>query len=232
MHLVYVDDSKDEKLSCFSAIIIPALRWNEALEHLIAFRRAIKASHGIYSTIELHATDWLGGRGNVAPQTVLRSERALLFQDALRHYISLPECSILNGVAPRSADTQLFERLINRIQINMASRNSQAIIISDEGKSYDHLIRRMRRFNPIVGRFGGVLDRRIDRVIEDIVYRKSDRSLFIQAADFCAFSLLRMENPTPAIQRHGLAEAFMILEPVLEKRAFAKDHRQLGIIRV
>lgn len=231
MHLVYVDDSKDENSSCFSAIILPVSRWNEALDHLIAFRRAIKASHGIYTTIELHATDWIGGRGNIAPQTVRRDERAGLFKDAMRHIAKLPECCIINAHGPRRAENLLFERLCNRIQSNMSKRNSRAIIISDEGKNYDGLVRKMRRFNPIQGHFGGTLNRPLDRIIEDLVYRKSDRSLFIQAADFCAFSLLRMETPTPAIRRHGLEDAFMILEPVLVKQAFGKDPRRLGIIR-
>lgn len=232
MHLVYIDDSKDEQSCCFSAIIIPADRWLEALDHLVAFRRAIKASHGVYSTIELHATDWIGGRGNVAPSTIRRDERARIFQSALQHITQLPDCSIINAHGRRREEDTLFERLCNRIQRNMQSRNSRAMIISDEGKNFDPIVRRMRRHNPIAGRYGGVLQRPLDRIVEDLVYRKSDRSYFIQAADFCAFSLLRMESPTAAILRHGLENAFLLLEPVLEKRAYGSDHRQLGIIRV
>lgn len=231
MHLVYVDDSKDEKTCCFSAIIIPAERWSDALQHLIDFRRAIKAFYGVYTSIELHATDWLGGRGNVAPKKILRSKRADIFRIALRHYAQLPECSIINAHGRRSQDTTLFERLCNRLQTNMQKQKSRAIIISDEGKNYDGLVRKLRRHNPIPSRFGGVVHCPLDRIIEDIVYRKSERSLFIQAADFCAYSLLRMESPTPAILTRGLQDAFLELEPALEKRAYAKDPRKLGIIR-
>lgn len=232
MHLVYIDDSKDEQSCCFSAIILPAIRWADALEHLLAFRRAIKASHGIYIKLELHATDWLGGRGNVAPNPIMRSERGAIFREALRQIALLPECAIINAHGPRAQELRLFERLCNRLQRNMAVRNSHAILISDEGKSFDGLVRRMRRFNPITGRFGGVLDRPLDRIVEDLVYRKSERSLFIQAADFCAYSLLRFEGPTPRIERMGLQDSFMLLERVLEKRAFGADPRKLGIIRV
>jgi Protein of unknown function (DUF3800) len=231
MHLVYVDDSKDEKTCCFSAIIIPAEQWSKALEHLIHLRRTMKAVDGIYTTIELHATDWLGGRGNVAPVKVLRSRRAAIFRIALRHFAKLPECSILNAHGRRSQDSILFERLCNRLQTNMAKQRSRAIIISDEGKSYDSLVRRMRRYNPIPSRFGGVVHRPLDRIVEDLVYRKSERSLFIQAADFCAYSLLRMETPTPSIITRGLQDAFLELKPALELRAYAKDPRKLGIIR-
>lgn len=232
MHLVYVDDSKDDKTCCFSAIIIPADRWSDALDHLIHLRRTMKSVDGIYTTIELHATDWLGGRGNVAPTKILRSRRAAIFRIVLRHIAKLPDCSILNAHGRRSQDGLLFERLCNRLQTNMAKQKSRAIIISDEGKSYDSLVRRMRRHNPIPRRYGGgFVHRPLDRIVEDLVYRKSERSLFIQAADFCAYSLLRMEAPTPSITMRGLEDAFLELKPALELRAYAKDPRKLGIIR-
>jgi hypothetical protein len=145
--------------------------------------------------------------------------------------VQLPECSIINAHGRRKDEDTLFERLCNRVQRNMQNRDSRAMIISDEGKNFDPIVRKMRRHNPITGRFGGVLNRPLDRIVEDLVYRKSDRSYFIQAADFCAFSLLRMESPTPAILRHELSNAFMMLEPVLEKRAYSSDPRRLGIIR-
>ena len=70
-----------------------------------------------------------------------------------------------------------------------------------------------------------------EKVVEDIVYRDSRRSLFIQAADFSAFSLLRFEAPTAKAVTMGFDQSFMRLEPVLFKRAFAADPKKLGIIR-
>jgi hypothetical protein len=232
MHLVYIDDSKDEQSCCFSAIVISEDDWQPALDYLVAYRKRLKAEHGIYVSVEMHATDWLGGRGNIAATTIRRDVRAMLFRETLKAIVGIPNCSILNAHGPRRAQDQLFERLCNRINVNMTKRRSRAILISDEGKSFDSLVRRMRRHNPIPGHFGGVLQKPLDRIVEDPVYRHSDRSYFIQAADFCAFSLLRMESPTPAIIRHGLQDAFLDLGPALERRAFAQDPRKLGIIRV
>ena len=237
MHLVYVDDSKDEKSVCFSALMIPSEDWLEAFNHLIDMRRAMKASHGIYTRLELHATDWLGGRGNVAPDTVVRSERMKLFDFVLSEIIKLPKVAIFNAHGPRASEEVIFQRLVQRIENTMKRRSDQAIIISDEGKNYDHLVRKMRRINYIPSAMGawasGATSKNIpaECVVEYIVYRDSKRSLFIQMADFCAFSLLRMEGPTSKAVAMGFDKSFMILEPALFKIAFKADPRKLGIIR-
>jgi Protein of unknown function (DUF3800) len=237
MHLVYVDDSKDDKSVCFSAIVIPSEQWLKAFDQLIAMRREMKNSHGIYTRIELHATDWLGGRGNVAPQTVVRSERKKLFDAVLKEVTSLPDVLIFNAHGPRNSEETLFQRLIQRIENTMKRKSDQAIIISDEGKNYDHLVRKMRRVNYIPSAMGvwasGATSKNIpaECIVEDIVYRDSRRSLFIQAADFCAFSLLRFENPTAKATAMGFDQSFKILEPALFKIAFKADPRKLGIIR-
>lgn len=169
MHLVYVDDSKDEKHVCFSAIIIPAARWLEAFNYLVAVRREMKKSHGIYTRLELHATDWLGGRGNVAPQTVRRIDRAYLFNYVLDRIVELPEVKMLNAHSVRANEDELFKRLMQRIE---------------------------------------------------------------QAADFCAYSLLRFEGPTERAVKMGFDQSFLRLENTFIKQAFGADPRKLGIIRV
>jgi hypothetical protein len=71
MHLVYIDDSKDPGAVCFSAILIPAVGWQGALDHLIALRRQLWESDRIYIRKELHATDFVGGRGRISPKYVI-----------------------------------------------------------------------------------------------------------------------------------------------------------------
>lgn len=237
MHLVYVDDSKDEKSVCFSAIMLPANKWLEAFDILIEMRRSMKRSHGIYTRLELHATDWLGGRGTVAPGTVPRVERMKLFNDVLDTITKLPDVAIFNAYGARASEETLFQYLMQRIQNTVAYRSDQALVISDEGKNYDHLLRKMRRFNYIPSAYGawetGSFTKNMPAkdLIEDIVYRDSERSFFIQAADFCAFSLLRFENPTAKAKAMGFDKSFLRLGPVLFRRAFAADPRKMGIIR-
>jgi hypothetical protein len=155
MHLVYIDDSKDERHLGFSALFIPADHWHECLQHLIEMRRQMKAHYGIYTTIELHATDWIGGRGNIAPHIVPKGARAALFDYALSSFVLLPGALLLNAFGRPSDEWTLFERMLNRIQVFLTKAGSRAIIISDEGKNYDSLLRKMRRYNFIPSRFGG-----------------------------------------------------------------------------
>jgi hypothetical protein len=54
VHFVYIDDSRDKALCAFSALIVPATEWRR-VERVRDFRRALKASDGIYVYKELHA---------------------------------------------------------------------------------------------------------------------------------------------------------------------------------
>ncbi|WP_374625470.1 DUF3800 domain-containing protein [Devosia sp.] len=68
-----------------------------------------------------------------------------------------------------------------------------------------------------------------DRILEDIVYRDSARSIFIQAADACAYALLRRERPIASKTVLGLDQSFFILERIMVKQAYGRD--PYGIIR-
>ena len=65
--------------------------------------------------------------------------------------------------------------------------------------------------------------------MEDISYRDSARSLFVQMADFCAYALLRRENPIPPKTKYGLDQSFYICEPIMVKQANGRD--PYGVIR-
>lgn len=98
------------------------------------------------------------------------------------------------------------------------------------------MLRKMRRFNPIPSQFGdwgdgkgSAMNLTLSRILEDIVYRDSAKSLFIQAADCCSWALLRNQNPLASKTAFGLDKSFLILEPILVKSAYRKD--PMGIIR-
>jgi hypothetical protein len=146
MHLVYVDDSKDTKLACFSALLVPEDSWNEYLNRLIGIRRAMKDVDGVPLRMELHTTDWVAGKGNRVHH-LDKTDRVRLYNYFLAGIAMLPGVQLINAAVPVGQDVRAFEWRLNRINRNMRDAGSNALIISDEGKSYDKLLRRMRRFN-------------------------------------------------------------------------------------
>lgn len=219
--IVYLDDSRDEELCVFSGLIVPVAVWRSCFETLRDFRRELKESDGIFVRKELHAWKFVSGRGRISDQVVTKYRRNEIFKEALR-LIATMRVQVINGVTTADDDERLFEWIANRIQATMGTWKGQAMLICDEGKevAYTRLIRRMGVFNPIPSRLGvwpeGAATRNItlDRIVEDPVFKDSERSYFIQLVDFCAFALLRKERPVPSRTRYGLDTAFDLLDPV------------------
>jgi hypothetical protein len=237
MHLVYLDDSRDEELCVFSGLIIPAEHWRASFERLREFRRRLKATDGIFVRKELHAWKFVSGRGRISDRVVTKYRRSEIFKEALRVAAALPDLKIINGVTTANDDERVFEWIANRIQRTMVAWDSHAMLICDEGKeaTYTRLIRRMGVFNPIPSRMGEWPDGRrtrnitVERIVEDPVFKVSQRSYFIQLADFVAYALLRRERPVASKTRYGLDQAFEILNPVLLRAATANDPQ--GVLR-
>lgn len=128
-----------------------------------------------------------------------------------------------------------YEQLETRLNIYRA----RAVIIADEGREGEitKALRRMHVHNYIPSKFGdwgkGKSAKNIttDRIIEDPVFKRSDRSYFIQLADCVAFALLKREVwPTPTIHKYGIHEMFdETLAGVCFKPASPRD--PLGIVR-
>lgn len=94
----------------------------------------------------------------------------------------------------------------------------------------------MAVFNPIPSMFGrwrGGLVRNIviDRLIDDLFFRRSRDSYFIQIADFCAYALLRSEKHLASKNALNIHTAFDLLAPICQTQCFKADPRHLGIIR-
>jgi len=67
MHLIYVDDSRDEQLCVFSALALPVDQWHEAFRQVREFRRELRRAYGIYVYKELHAWKFVSGQGIIRP---------------------------------------------------------------------------------------------------------------------------------------------------------------------
>ena len=119
----------------------------------------------------------------------------------------------------------------------MSKADSRAIVISDRGKDliYGRIARRLGVFNMIPSQFGawpggaGARNIPTERIIEDIIFKDSQRSYFVQLADFCAYALLRKEHRLASKDKYGLHEAFGLLHPILNLNASSRDPE--GIVR-
>ncbi len=238
MHLVYIDDSRDEEICVFSALSVPAYSWQDTFARVREFRRELRQHDGIFVYKELHAWKFVSGRGNISDRVVPKGRRCEIFKNCLKMVASLPGARLLNAVFPLKEDEKAFERLLNRINRSMKSWDSHAILICDEGKEiqYTRLSRRMHVYNPIPSKYGAwddtgapVKNIPIDRILEDPFFKRSDQSYLIQLVDFCAYALLRRERPLESKNRYGLDQAFQLLDPILVREASRYDKD--GIIR-
>ncbi len=239
MRFVYIDDSKSDDKSVFAALSIPADRWREAKQHIDNFRHELRDSDGIFIRKEFHATDFVRGKGRLAPSTVIKHRRAEIFRETLQMIAGLPEARLMVAVGPKKWEHWALERLLTRID-TAAERTwrSEAMIICDEGQEEEfiRLQRRIGTYNPIQSQYGrwdnGLAWKNIPvhRIVEDPVFRRSSDSWFVQAVDFCAYAFLRKEEPTAHILRYDLHTAFDLLDPILVKEACKNDPQ--GIIRV
>lgn len=238
MDLVYIDDSKDEEISIFSALSIPEHTWRACFNQIKDYRHHLKASDGIYIYKELHAWKFVSGRGKISDGVVGKFRRCEIFKETMDIIANLPGIKIFNSVFPIRQDELAFERLLNRINRTAQAENTNALLICDEGKEaiYTKLRRRMGTYNPIASQYGVWRDTGtkkknlpIDNIIEDPFFKKSHQSYLIQLADFCAYALLRRERPLESKSRYGIHEAFSKLDPVLFKKATNKDPE--GILR-
>jgi hypothetical protein len=238
VHFVYIDDSGDEHTRAYSALAIPEVEWKNTFAAVRQYRRDLKEKHGIFVTVELHATEFVGGRGRIAPHVVPKGLRCAIFRQTLSMIAKLPGTRIFNAMSPKINERLIFERLMMRINNTMKAWGSNALIVHDKGKDYTSLVRRMSVYNPIQSKYGRWPDGNLYKniplqyVLEDIFFRDSKDSYFIQLADFCAYALFRSEHPASAAKaKYALETAFDELEDIWTPECFGKDHKKRGIIR-
>jgi hypothetical protein len=160
-----------------------------------------------------------------------RIERTMLEQENRELPLRRELCeAAFNGLA-----VEQYEKIEARLNIYRA----RAVVIADEGRETEitKALRKMHVHNYIPSQFGGwpggKLAKNIttDRIIEDPVFKRSDRSYFIQLADCVAFALLKREvTPTPKIHRYDIHKMFdQTVASVCFRPASPRD--MLGIVR-
>ncbi len=237
MWIAYLDESKDNN-RCFiySALVVKAERWPAAFDAVKAFRRKLRADHGIYINKELHAWKFASGKGAISDRPLSKAARAAIFRECLTFIASCRQFALMSSV--NTVEVYAFERLMNRLNRTAQAKGQQILLVCDQGQeaAFTRRIRRMRVHNPIPSRFGrwrqaADANKPLSRFIEDPFFKDSKTSYFIQLVDFCAYALLRMERPIASRTVLGYDKAYELLRPIANKVANPNDHRGLGIIR-
>jgi hypothetical protein len=120
VRIVYLDESYDTAKFCLSAIAIRHSEWKECFELVREHRRQLKQDYGIYMRKEIHATDFVKGRGKISNANISRWQRSRIFFGLLELVARLPKVLVFNVCldVPRHPDPQLvaWGRMLNRIE--------------------------------------------------------------------------------------------------------------------
>jgi hypothetical protein len=256
MYLMYVDESGDTGLNpasptpffVLSGLVVHESRWRDFVDHLIGFRRTLRAVYGLPIRTEIHAAEFINGRvAAVGGSYVKRHDRLAILRNTLDELAKISYISITSvlvnkaGKAPpydlfENAWQTLFQRFENTLMPGNfpgGFKNDYGMVITDAtaGKKLARMVRRMAVYNYIPSRFGtAARNIPIKRIIEDPYGKDSAVTLPIQACDVAAYFLYQRVKPNAYVQRQRAQRYFDRLLPVLNKHATRAN--TFGVVRL
>jgi hypothetical protein len=75
-----------------SALIVPVAYWRDTFEAIKGHRQMLKAVYGIFTSKELHALEFVSGRGRISERMIPKGLSAQLFRES---WICWPACDRL-----------------------------------------------------------------------------------------------------------------------------------------
>jgi hypothetical protein len=151
-HVFYIDESYDEHKFVLTAIGMRDDTWRSNFDATKAFRKDLKAKHGIRMSAEIHATRFIRDRSDGLSSKYLdHAARRAIFEEVLQHIATLKVqvfniCLDVPKWGSKVVHRIAHEKLANRVQATMEhwTRRSYAVMIFDEGKEKD--ITQLERF--------------------------------------------------------------------------------------
>ncbi len=255
MYFMYVDESGDPGLTgsptryfTLTGMVVHELKWHEALNRLVAFRKSIRKQFGLQLREETHAGVMLTRPGDLI--RIRKNDRLTIIRLLLDELSSMKFLNFINVRVDKHGkppDYDPFERaweaLIQRFENTLRWRNFPGPwLTSDIGMIFSDaaseaalraLYRRMRVYNPIPNNrsifSGGYRQIPLSRIAEDPNIRQSHHSYFIQAADAAAFALYQYYAPSAYVRKKGAKNYLTRLRPVLCLKA---SRTPLGIVEL
>jgi len=123
VRIFYLDESYDNAKFCLSAIAIRHAEWKECFELVKEHRKQLKQDYGIFLRKEIHATDFVSGRGKISNNHIGKWQRSRIFFGLLQLVARLPRVLVFNVCldVPKYRDPQMvaWDRMLNRIERTM-----------------------------------------------------------------------------------------------------------------
>jgi len=252
MYLMYVDESGDPGMKgspsqyfVLSGLVVHELSWSTTLDAVLLFRQRMKTRFGLKLREEIHAAHFINNPGTLS--RIKRHHRLEILRHFADEISALPDVTIINVVVDKHGKDPAYDpfekawqALIQRFENTIGYRNFRGPANADERgmifpdglpqKKLTGLLRKMRRHNPIPSKLSGYRNIVLRKVIEDPIYRDSQHSLLIQAADLCAFLLYQKHVPNSYMKKNAGHNYFNRLMPALCKAASPSDPN--GIVRL
>lgn len=237
-YITYLDESEDHGKSCyiFSSVSIPVEKWNEIFYTIRNFRKDLFIKYGLDCRKELHARDFISGRGRFS-RIITKFQRNEIFKQYLEMVATLSKHGVFSTNVCLDSYDSAFDRIINRINTTLKVHKDFGILIFDAGNENQVIktLRKKRVINFIPSAYGSWQDGKsqrnipIEQIVAEASFRDSKIDYLIQTVDFIAFALLRSEHPTSLILKYGTNNAFGCLKPILNLDATRYD--EYGIVR-
>jgi len=253
MYLMFVDESGDTGLVgsptdffVLSGLVVHESRWKDVIQKLLEYRQAMKLKFGLKLREEIHASELINKPGPLA--RLQKHQRLEILRDFADALVSIQDICLLNVVVDKTSKlppydvfqhawTALIQRFENTINYrnfpgNFSGQSGMLLCDHTDDKKLTALVRRMRNYNPIPNQLQhgpGYRNIGLRMVIEDPVFRESDKSQFIQAVDMCAYLLQQQNKPSKFIKKKGGHNYFNRLSPICCAVASQNTH---GIVRL
>ena len=192
------DDGRNTKSSdifVLTSLYMSSESWNENYLKIKEFRKNWREQYGIPVKEEMHTKQFLTDKDPYRNYHWTNEQKLKMLEEFTLLIASL-DVKIINTVIDKTKiktdDYNVLENAltysVQRIE-NDSAGNWNYIIISDQGRisPMRKTARAIRAYNPIQSRFGGIVNKPIKYLLEDVLEKDSKESYFIQLCDFVSY---------------------------------------------
>jgi hypothetical protein len=125
--------------------------WDECFRMIRDHRRELREKHGLFMTKEIHAREFVAGRGRVSDRIIGKYQRSQIFLGLLQLVARLPEVQLINVCLEKcnhkDPEMDAWNRLVNRVERTMKEfddrevRDRERTLAALKGRATDRELR-------------------------------------------------------------------------------------------